>query len=353
MSFVVSQSVGNSYIYEGSNKIQPDPIKIFPDELVLGIFSHLNLATLGAICCVTKAWKRLATDPILWKIVIYREIAFGNDKWAQCFGPDVVKDEDQGEDFSSLPLDDFIADCKKFKSIFPERNAKDRPLLLVRLPKTLNGGLTLKSLDELAKKYFSNRDTGYRWISDSIMELGDKSIDKSCWVLMTKNVLPGSRGGSCRKQKEIIAELAEKSLIGYEAPKTLEAATCILSQHFWSNVCLFSDSYTRCQEADDIGTVIVGGFDEYGLDFRSQTYSSKKVGVVALKHCHPDISFDPLNSGDYWEEIIKENSTINNHWWEGEIIYDYSWGEGEIVIDHAWRDAVNDWHRRFWAMSDV
>ena len=59
-----------------------DPIEILPVELVLKVFSYLNLATLGSICCVSKQWKQLANDPKLWKVAIYREIAFGNDKWA-------------------------------------------------------------------------------------------------------------------------------------------------------------------------------------------------------------------------------------------------------------------------------
>lgn len=80
MSLVVNQSVGNSCSCENFNKTNQDPIEIIPDELVLEIFPHLNLATLGTICCVSKAWKQLVNEPILWKKAIYREIAFGNDK---------------------------------------------------------------------------------------------------------------------------------------------------------------------------------------------------------------------------------------------------------------------------------
>ena len=150
------------------------------------------------------------------------------------FWEDVVKDEDNREEFSSLPSDDFIADCKKFKSIFPERNAKDS-LMLVRLPKTLNGGLTLKSLGELAKKYFSVVTRGYRFIWPAIVqELGDKSIDKSHWVLMTKDVLPGSRAKSYGQQKKIVDDLAEKTQVDYQVP-ALEAAVCILS-HTWVQI---------------------------------------------------------------------------------------------------------------------
>ena len=291
MNLIENKSNTNISSYENfNNKIQ-DPIAILPDELVLKIFSYLNLATLGTIYCVSKAWKQLANEPIvnepnLWKTAIYREIAFGNDKWAQCFGTNVVKNEDNREEFSSLPSDDFIADCKKFKSIFPERNAKDS-LMLVRLPKTLNGGLTLKSLGELAKKCFSASDTGYRIIwATIIQEQGDKSIDKSQWVLMTKDVLPGSRDKSYGEQQKIVADLAKKSLISYEVPETLEAAACILSQYFGSNIRLFSDNpwtYTRCKEKVQDFQTVIGCFAPAGLHLSSGGFDSSRTGVAALR----------------------------------------------------------------------
>jgi hypothetical protein len=33
-----------------------DPIRLLPEELVLEVFSCLNLATLGALCLVSKEW---------------------------------------------------------------------------------------------------------------------------------------------------------------------------------------------------------------------------------------------------------------------------------------------------------
>jgi len=286
MSLIVSQNVGNSSIGEDFNETRRNPTSFFSDELVLEIFSHLNLATLGTICCVSKQWKQLANDPILRKSAIYREIAFGNDKWAQCFGKDVVKDEDNREEFSSLPWNDFIEDCKKFKSIFPEKNARDT-LMLVRLPKTLNGQLTLKSLGELAKKYFSDSGAGYRIIWPGIVdELGDKSIDKSRWVLMTKDVLPGSRNESYANPQKSVDELAEKSLISYEVPETLESAACILSQYFGSNTRLFSDNpwtYTRCKEEVKGRQIVVGGFAPSGLVVNISLYDTDCFGVAAMR----------------------------------------------------------------------
>ena len=284
MSSIVSGSAGYSYSCENFGEKKQDPTEILPREVVLEIFS-LNFFTLGAICCVCKHWKQLVDTNDLWKIALYRDIAFGNDKWAKCFGTDVVKGEDNIEEFSSLPLQAFIEDCKKFKSIFPKKNLKDR-LMLVRLPKTLNGQLTLKSLGELAKQYFPRSDGGYKFIWLNIVgELGDTPIDKSRWVLMTKDVLPGSGYKSYAEQQKIVAELDKKFQIRYEVPGVLESVACIFSQYFGSNTRLFTDNpwtYTRCKETVQGYQIVVGGFAPAGLCV-CNCYGYDYFGVAALR----------------------------------------------------------------------
>jgi F-box domain len=268
--------------------INQRPLNSLPEELVLEIFSQLNLATHGKSRLVSKGWNQFLGESTRWKRTVYKEIApFGNDEWAKCFGKDVVKnEEDDKEEFLSLSPA-IVEDYRRFKSAFPEKSAKDS-LMFVRLPKTLNGRLTLKSLGEMAKRYFPDNDTGYNFISPAIFdELGDKSIDKSRWVLMTKDVLPGSRYKSYDKQKYIIANLAQKALIGYEVPETLEAAACILAKYFDSNTRLFSDNpwtYTRCKENVQNLQTFVGGFAPAGLDvYCCNCYDFDIIGVAALR----------------------------------------------------------------------
>lgn len=282
LSLILDKNIGNSSSYKNINELMQDPIDVLPYEIALKVFSNFNLATLGQICTVSKDWKVLANEPILWKKSIYREIAFGNDKWAQCFGKDVVKDEDREEEFSSLPWKDFIEDCNKFKNIFPEKNAKDT-LMLVRIPKTLNGGLTLKSLGELARKYFVDNPDGYKSVWNSANVLFGKTIDKSRWVLMTKDILPGSKNESYDEQQKIIFDLAGKSLNGYEVPETLEAATCILSQYFLdSKTFLFTNKiHTFCKETIRNFQISVGAFDSRGLSIHNDR--GVIIGVAALR----------------------------------------------------------------------
>lgn len=269
---------------------------IYPEEVVWEVFSHLNLPSLANTCLVNKEWKRLADKPSLWKTIFYRTVAFGNEKWAKYFGKDVVKDEDNREEFSSLPLNEFISDLQKFKKIFPEKKAKDI-LKIVRLPKTLSGGLTLKSLGLLSKKYFPNNEMGYKKIPSIIIHLiGDRLIDRSCWVIMLKFPLRGTRNKDYITQKTIVASLTRKGLIGYKIPELLKATTCILAHYFDSKECLFPRlkwivfedipwTSIRCEESDKYGLhACVGNFTpEEGLEICMSNFTCKEFGVTVTR----------------------------------------------------------------------
>ena len=284
MSLIKCNNICNGFVSEDFNSTKQDPFSSLPDELVLKIFSYFDLTTLGRICLVSKKWKQIACDETLWKKANVYDKAISNRKWAQWFGEEVVKDEDLEEEWKSLPwnIAGILESCCP---IFPGKRVIDTHML-VRIPKTLNGGLTLKSLGELAKKYFSNSNTGYRFIFPAIVEeQGDKSIDKSRWVLMTKDVLPGSGNKSSGEQQKIIADLAEKSLISYEVPEALESAASILSQYFDSNTRLFNDNpwiYTRCKEKIQDSQIVIGGFTPAGFAV-SLNYDDDNVGAATLR----------------------------------------------------------------------
>lgn len=260
-----------------------------PMEMILLIFSYLNLTSLARSCCVNKKWNLIANDSLLWSQVFYREIAFGNNKWAQKFGEKVVEDESQGEDFATLHLhiSSIIEDYRRFQKIWPEKQVK-HSLQLIWIPKTLNGQLNLKRLGEMVKPYFlAGKENGYGFILSSILEnWGEQSIKESCWALMT-DVLPKSRNKNYISQLKIIAALANKQLIGYESPTTLEAAVCILAGYFNSSPCLFSNkpaTLTRCQEKEDGYQIIVGRCSsEEGLEINYDSDDDEFVGAAALR----------------------------------------------------------------------
>ena len=267
---------------EESQVIDPrpkDPCIIIPPEVVVNhIFSYLNLHELGVSRSVSRIWNKYADTPILWQSAIYREIAFSSKNWAD-WNADLVKDVNMRQEMLSLPKN--IAEELR-RSAFPGKSIRETHVLVI-MPK----GLTIKKLGELAKKYFPSNTDGYRYIWSTIVdELGDKPADESIWLLMTKDVLPGSRSKSYSQQKNIVAELAKKTGVSYQVPTTLEAATCILAEYSRSENRLFSDrpwTYTHCQENVQGYRMIVGGFAPAGLDVSRDIYVSDDIGVAALR----------------------------------------------------------------------
>lgn len=277
-------NVCNSYFCEDFDNIKQDPLERLPDELVLKIFSYLDFNTLGRICLVSKKWKQIASDETLWKKVEVYDKAVSNKKWAQWFGESVVKGENLEEEWKSLPWN--IAGILEGRCpVFPDKRVKDTHML-VRLPKTLNGKLTLKSLGELAKQHFPANNTGYRFVTTGVAEMVDDSIPKSQWVLMTTDILPESIDKTYKEQNKIIADLAKKSLISYEIPGRLEAVACILSKYFDSNICSFN-SWTYTRRKRDVLYVlggVVGSFDQDGLCVNVDNLVSRSsVGVAAIR----------------------------------------------------------------------
>lgn len=291
-----------------------DLTSALPDELMLHIFSYLALSSLGTSLQVCRRWNRIAGDDSLWKSVIYREIAFSTRDWARYFRPvtleveEVVAYEDCREEFDSLPWKEYIEDSKKIHKLFPKKSGKDS-LMLVRLPKTLTatrneegvlvGGLTINRLGQLARIYFPQNVNGYRLIQEDIVnELGDRPVgDRSYWVLMTTDIFLGSRNKNYAVMTEIVASLSKQSLTDlgypqgpglkdYEIPKTLEAATCILSQYFKPKIHLFSTNpptYTLCKEEIQGAHTAVGYFSHEGLVIKTQNLEGWSNGVAAVR----------------------------------------------------------------------
>jgi hypothetical protein len=139
----------------------------------------------------------------------------------------------------------------------------------------------------LLKKYFPKNNKGYRYILDTIAnQIGDKSIDASCWVLMTMDSIPGSENLSYAEQQQLIQNI----LIIYEIPGTLEAVTCILAKYFDSQTRLFKNNpwpFIRCADSVQDSQILVGGFAPPGL--RIQILHDDTCGVAAI------LKFKPLS----------------------------------------------------------
>lgn len=205
-------------------------------------------------------------------------MAFGNHKWAQYFGADVVKGEDNEAEFSSLCSSDIIADCKKLASIFPKRHAKDT-FMLVRIPSTL----TLEKIVEFAGEKLQSLDREMVSIWENILSAHGNKLSKlntSYWVLMTKDALPESTDKSYGEQEKIVAELAKKSLINYEVPEIREAAACMIMSLKTRSKTDFL--FTRCKEQVEGGQTAID-LRPSGLNGHFFKCDDFRTGIAALR----------------------------------------------------------------------
>ena len=165
--------------------------------------------------------------------------------------------------------------------------------LLVLIPEQVSDKpLTLDYLGELIKSTQGDghktqyRGDGYaKYVRPAI---GNQVSGSSYWVLMTRDVLPGSRWNSYEGQCALVADHANRTGLPYEVPGALEAAVVMLLHHARSGERLYSDNpytSTRCRESvvvdDNDSTVVVGGFSSGGL--RVFNYDFHYDGVSALR----------------------------------------------------------------------
>ena len=223
----------------------------------------------------------------LERAMVLRE-AFGAEAWWQYFG-------EVGEE-PFLP--DNIAEIWNGPCPFWQRRKVKDTHLLVLIPATVNGApFSLNLLGELVQRprvgnyaaieieYDNNNDNN----NDNVRRrFGDQSPTRSYWVLMTRDVLEGSRLRTYVEQREFVAEHAGRTGLPYKFPGALEAATAI-SLHYvrsgerlyagdYSKNTLLAHTYTWCREqtSEDI-SVCVGDFEEGG-ELGVHTFSSDDVG---------------------------------------------------------------------------
>lgn len=207
-------------------------------------------------------------------------IAFGKADWKKYFGE--IGDE------PSLPPN--IHKILSGPCCFWEEGRKVKNThILTLIPKSVDGkSFTLNTLEELIQSpRGGGHATEYRYYTDAVRkEFGDQEVSRSYWVLMTTNVLDGSRNKSYREQLTFVKKHAERTGIPYEVPRVLEAATSILMHHAKTGKRLYEDSpltYTRCQGLSGFKGLGVGGFSSEGLRVcRSLSVRSRGIRGVGV-----------------------------------------------------------------------
>ena len=169
------------------------------------------------------------------------------------------------------------------------RRVKDNHLLVL-IPATVDGApFTLNKLGELAKQRFPDNEEGYRFYSSYVRNaVGSKQLPHApCWLLLTRDVLSGSRNKSYSAQKEMVGRHAR---VGYRLPHALEAATGILLYHARTGERLLGGvpwTYTRCQELiaykGNHYPAVVGRFSSEGLDVHGSPSDDYYNGVLCCR----------------------------------------------------------------------
>ena len=161
---------------------------------------------------------------------------------------------------------------------WPDKLVKDTHLLVL-IPATVGGvPFTLNLLGELVKHpSHGGHKTKYSYYHEQIKaQMGAASPPRSYWVLMTRDVLPGSGSKWYADQKALVAGYASRESVPYVLPSVLEAATAILMHHVREGERLFGNhpwTHTRCQEVvDGRYPAVVGGFKSSGLSVNYHCY---------------------------------------------------------------------------------
>lgn len=234
-----------------------------PDVLLESIFSYLPFASLPAAYCVNKQWNTLKRWSALWKTALFKEVAFGCDSWVKHFGKGFVSEIDKEKEFSSFPRQEYMADCKNMKNIFPDINPKE-VLKIAWIPK----GLTIRCLGTALKKYFPDNNDGYRFIEREFLNpANDPPIEKSGWRIMMLRIVPGSNEKIAERAHEIFDFLTEKGLQNYDFPETTEAAGFLITQYASTKKRYLNNDpckATRCKEGNHEKRSAVGVFDADG-----------------------------------------------------------------------------------------
>ena len=202
-------------------------------------------------------------------------IAFGKAKWAQYFG----------EIGQEPPLPPDIHQILSSPCPFWSGKKVQDTHMLVLIPPTVNGqSLTMKSLGHLVES--PKQGTASKYSDLYLGQYQDQAVQKSYWVLMTKDILEETRSLSYTKQTNIVAAHRQRTGLPYEVPLLLEATICLFMTHASTGTRLYADNpltYTRCQEKyDATWQICIGGFSPSGL---LVSYGSD--GGVERRPCFP------------------------------------------------------------------
>ncbi|MHA7878111.1 MAG: hypothetical protein ACX93T_04320, partial [Bacteroidota bacterium] len=173
--------------------------------------------------------------------------------------------------------------------LFPGKKVYESHLLTL-IPATVDGTpLTLSNFQTVLKrtKELGHHKAGYGFYCSNVkQEFGEKIIGTSYWVLMTRDVLPGSRDKTYEEQRRLVVDIAENTSIAYTLPTILEGVVSTLCYHVETGKDLFPynppSTISRCEETLARGfTVTFGQLYNSGIRIVNHRRDNFKLCGVA------------------------------------------------------------------------
>lgn len=253
---------------------------ILPNELWQNIFEYLTALDLTRCSQVCRRWRQIIdTDTHLLRVKCR---VFGSLDWELYFG----KVDEPG-----CPPDNINQRLLKTCPIWPNKVIFQTHIPIL-LPAFVNGSrLTLASLRKhviaLHAKDSSMPCVGVLEDGDYVDRSEEVYLNAPSWVLMTKDVLPGSRGKSYKDQLALISNISRQSDFSYRSPKLMEVVMSVFMYYLKSGEKHYSDSpltYTRCEEkACDSNQVTIGCFTNHLGIYNGGFWDGEDVGLGALQ----------------------------------------------------------------------
>jgi hypothetical protein len=128
---------------------------------------------------------------------------------------------------------------------------------------------------------------------DARQEHADVPFAPTHWVLMTKDVLPGSRSKSWDEQAALVNKLSRKALVDYEVPTLQQMFTAIATHKVATGESLYQAGNERngnvytstcVKETTENYHLVVGGSAPSGVFVHNvYVYGKESLGVAALR----------------------------------------------------------------------
>ena len=253
-----------------------DTLGGIPDEILREIFGWLpgkDIARASAICRRFRI--AIDDDPLL----SFKKSGnyFGQKDWEEYFG-DVGVEPPLPEDIVEI----LKAPCPVFNSEGKDAGLKVKDThFLTLIPAAINGDpLTLDLIRELVKSP-KNGGNAIKYEYYYPENHNSTPVSKSHWMLMSKDVIPNSKGKSYLEQLKLLPS-------GHEAPHLIDAVVSIFMHYVHTKERLFSDNpltYTRCQEKNSSGKyqMSTGGFSGSGLFVCTYDFIRHRIGLCVSR----------------------------------------------------------------------